>query len=141
RAYTINANDQLQTADAYRNLVIAYKDGAPVRLSDVAQVKESAENTKLADWKDTVPAVVLNVQRQPGANVIEVVDRIQSELPQLQSALPAAIDVAVLTDRTVTIRASVKDVELELALAVVLVVVVMFLFLRNIPATIIPSLS
>jgi len=141
RAYTINANDQLQTADAYRNLVIAYKDGAPVRLSDVAQVKESAENTKLAAWKDTVPAVVLNVQRQPGANVIEVVDRIQSELPQLQSALPAAIDVAVLTDRTVTIRASVKDVELELALAVVLVVVVMFLFLRNIPATIIPSLS
>jgi multidrug efflux pump len=141
RAYTINANDQLQTADAYRNLVIAYKDGAPVRLSDVAQVKESAENTKLAAWKDTVPAVVLNVQRQPGANVIAVVDRIQRELPQLQSALPAAIDVAVLTDRTVTIRASVKDVELELALAVVLVVVVMFLFLRNIPATIIPSLS
>ena len=141
RAYTINANDQLQSAGAYRSLVIAYKNGAPVRLSDVAEVQDSAENTKLAAWMNSVPAVVLNVQRQPGANVIEVVDRITQLLPQLQGALPAAIDVGVLTDRTVTIRASVRDVEIELALAVVLVVLVMFVFLRNIPATIIPSLS
>jgi len=141
RAYTINANDQLQSAAAYRNLVIAYKNGAPVRLSDVAQVQESAENVKLAAWMNTVPAVILNVQRQPGANVIEVVDRIKQQLPQLQSALPTGIDVAVVTDRTVTIRASVRDVELELGFAVILVVIVMFVFLRNVPATIIPSLS
>jgi multidrug efflux pump len=141
RAYTINANDQLQSADEYKSLVIAYKDGAPVRLSDVAEVKDSAENTKLAAWMNTVPAVILNIQRQPGANVIEVVDRIQALLPQLQSALPAGIDVAVLTDRTVTIRASVSDVEFELVLAVALVVMVIFLFLRNLSATVIPSLS
>jgi multidrug efflux pump len=141
RAYTINANDQLQTAAAYRSLVIAYKNGAPVRLSDVAQVQDSAENVKLAAWMNAIPAVILNVQRQPGANVIEVVDRIKQQLPQLQSALPAGIDVAVVTDRTVTIRASVRDVELELGFAVLLVVIVMFVFLRNIPATIIPSLS
>jgi multidrug efflux pump len=141
RAYTINANDQLKSADEYRALVIAYKDGAPVRLSDVGNVKESAENTRLAAWMNEVPAVILNVQRQPGANVIEVSDRVQALLPQLQAALPAAIDVAVLTDRTVTIRASVRDVEFELALAVVLVVLVIFLFLRNLRATIIPSLS
>jgi len=141
RAYTINANDQLQDADAYRSLVVAYKNGAPVRLSDVAEVKESAENTRLAAWMNTVPAIILNIQRQPGANVIEVVDRIKGLLPQLQAALPPAIDVAVLTDRTVTIRASVRDVEFELTLAVILVVMVIFLFLRNIPATIVPSLS
>ncbi|HEX3498579.1 MAG TPA: efflux RND transporter permease subunit, partial [Stellaceae bacterium] len=141
RAYTINANDQLQSAADYRSLVIAYKNGAPVRLSDVAQVQDSAENVKLAAWMNTVPAVVLNVQRQPGANVIDVVDRIKQQLPQLQSALPSGIDVAIVTDRTVTIRASVRDVELELGFAVILVVIVMFVFLRNIPATIIPSLS
>jgi len=141
RAYTINANDQLQSAAQYRGLVIAYKDGAPVRLSDVAQVLDSAENVKLAAWTNTTPAVILNVQRQPGANVIEVVDRITALLPQLQAALPAAVEVAILTDRTVTIRASVRDVEIELTLAVALVVLVMFLFLRNLPATIIPSLS
>jgi multidrug efflux pump len=141
RAYTINANDQLQSAAAYRSLVIAYKSGAPVRLSDVAQVQDSAENVKLAAWVNTTPAVILNVQRQPGANVIEVVDRIKQQLPQLQAALPSGIDVAVVTDRTVTIRASVRDVELELGFAVILVVVVMYIFLRNIPATIIPSLS
>src|SRR5882757_8277070 len=141
RAYTINANDQLKSAGAYRDLIIAYKNGAPVRLSDVAQVQDSAENVKLAAWVNTTPAVILNVQRQPGANVIEVVDRIKQQLPQLQSALPTGIDVAVVTDRTVTIRASVRDVELELGFAVILVVIVMFLFLRNVPATIIPSLS
>jgi multidrug efflux pump len=141
RAYTINANDQLQTAEQYLNLVIAYKNGAPVRLSDVAQVSDSAENNKLGAWMNTVPAVILNIQRQPGANVIEVVDRIKALLPDLQTALPAAIDVAIMTDRTVTIRASVADVEFELALSVGLVVLVIFLFLRNLRATLIPSLS
>ncbi|HKO09899.1 MAG TPA: MdtB/MuxB family multidrug efflux RND transporter permease subunit, partial [Alphaproteobacteria bacterium] len=141
RAYTINANDQLKNAADYLAIVVAYKNGAPVRLSDVAEVVSGAENTKLAAWMNTVPAVILNVQRQPGANVIEVVDRIQALLPQLQAALPSTIDAAVLTDRTVTIRASVADVEFELVLAVVLVVMVIFLFLRNVPATIVPSLS
>ncbi|MGO8866086.1 MAG: MdtB/MuxB family multidrug efflux RND transporter permease subunit [Alphaproteobacteria bacterium] len=141
RAYTINANDQLKDAADYLAVVVAYKNGAPVRLSDVAEVVSGAENTKLAAWMNTVPAVILNVQRQPGANVIEVVDRIQALLPQLQAALPSTIDVTVLTDRTVTIRASVADVEFELVLAVVLVVMVIFLFLRNVPATVVPSLS
>jgi multidrug efflux pump len=141
RAYTINANDQLQTAGAYKNLVIAYRNGSPVRLSDVAEAIDGAENDKLAAWMNRVPAVVLNVQRQPGANVIGVVDGIKALLPQLQSALPATIDVAVLTDRTTTIRASVRDVEFELTLAVVLVVLVIFAFLRSPRATLIPSLS
>jgi multidrug efflux pump len=141
RAYTINANDQLQSADAYKNLVIAYRNGSPVRLSDVATPVDGAQNEYLAAWMNSVPAVVLNIQRQPGANVIAVVDRIKALLPQLQSALPPAIDVAVLTDRTVTIRASVRDVEFELLLAVALVVMVIFVFLRNARATIIPSLS
>jgi multidrug efflux pump len=141
RAYTINANDQIQSADEYKNLVIAYRNGAPVLLSDVAQVVSGPENTKIGSWMNTVPAIILNVQRQPGANVIEVVDSIKALLPQLQDALPAAMDVALLTDRTTTIRASVRDVEFELALAVVLVVLVIFVFLRNLPATLIPSLS
>jgi multidrug efflux pump len=121
--------------------VIAYRNGAPVRLADVASAVEGAENTKLAGWMNLTEAVILNVQRQPGANVIEVVDRVQALLPQLRAALPAAVDVVVLTDRTNTIRASVADVEFELGLAVVLVVLVMFLFLRSTAATIIPSLS
>jgi multidrug efflux pump len=141
RSYTINANDQLQTPDAYRNVVLAYRNGAPVRLSDVATVVESAENTKLAAWMNTTPSVILNIQRQPGANVIEVVDRVRALLPQLRSSLPAAIDVTVLTDRTNTIRASVADVEIELVFAVILVVLVIFLFLRTVRATVIPSLS
>jgi multidrug efflux pump len=141
RAYTINANDQLQSADAYRDLVIAYKNGSPVHLTDVANVVDGAQNDYLAAWMNTVPAVILNVQRQPGANVIEVADRIRELLPQLTQGLPAAIDVALLTDRTVTIRASVHDVEIELILAVVLVVLVIFVFLRSVRATIIPSLS
>jgi len=141
RAYTINANDQLQSADAYKDLVIAYRNGSPVRLSDVATPVDGAQNEYLAAWMNSVPAVILNIQRQPGANVIAVVDRIKTLLPQLQGALPAAVDVAVLTDRTVTIRASVRDVEFELMLAVVLVVLVIFVFLRNARATIIPSLS
>ena len=141
RATTINANDQLRSADEYRNLVVAYKNGSPVHLVDVANVVEGAQNEYLAAWMNTVPAVVLNIQRQPGANVIEVVDGIYRLLPQLEQSLPAAVDVAVLTDRTVTIRASVRDVEIELALAVLLVVLVIFVFLRSARATIIPSLS
>jgi multidrug efflux pump len=141
RAYTINANDQLQSASQYRDLVIAYKNGSPVHLSDVANVIEGAQNDFLAAWMNATPAVILNIQRQPGANVIEVADRIKTLLPQLQAGLPAAIDITPLTDRTVTIRASVHDVEFELALAVVLVVAVIFVFLRSARATIIPSLS
>ncbi len=141
RAYTINANDQIKSAAEYLNLVVAYRSGAPVLLRDVAQVVEGPENSKLGAWINTTPAIILNVQRQPGANVIDVVDHIKTLLPALKEALPAAIDVAVLTDRTNTIRASVADVEFELTLAVVLVVLVIFLFLRNLPATIIPSLS
>ncbi len=141
QATTINANDQISDPSQYLDLVIAYKNGAPVRLKDVANVVSGAENTKLGAWANTTPAVILNVQRQPGANVIQVVNTIKSLLPQLQATLPSAVDVAVLTDRTATIRASVADVEFELGLAVALVVAVIFLFLRNVPATIIPSLS
>ena len=141
QATTINANDQISNPQQYLDLVIAYRNGAPVRLKDVATVINGAENTKLGAWANTTPAVILNVQRQPGANVIQVVDTIKSRLPQLQATLPSAVEVAVLTDRTATIRASVTDVEFELGLAVALVVLVIFLFLRNVPATIIPSLS
>ena len=141
RQYTINANDQIRSAADYNGLIIAYRNGAPVHLSDVATAIDGAENTALAGWADSEPAVILNIQRQPGANVIEVVDRITALLPSLRAALPAAVDVAVLTDRTNTIRASVADVEFELGLAVVLVVLVIFLFLRSPSATLIPSLS
>ncbi|MGE5270366.1 MAG: MdtB/MuxB family multidrug efflux RND transporter permease subunit [Thiohalocapsa sp.] len=139
--YTINANDQLKRPGDYLDLVVAYRNGAPVRLADVATAVEGPENTKLAAWMNATPAIILNVQRQPGANVIEVVDRITALLPQLRAALPAAVDVAVLSDRTTTIRASVADVEFELGLAVALVVLVIFLFLRSPSATLIPSLS
>ncbi len=141
QATTINANDQLETAAQYANTIIAYRNGGPVRLSDVANVVSGAENTKLGAWANTTPAILLNVQRQPGANIIQVVDRIKALMPQIVSTLPAAVDVRVLSDRTVTIRASVSDVEFDLALAVVLVVVVIFVFLRTLPGTIIPSLS
>jgi multidrug efflux pump len=141
RASTINANDQLMSAGAYRNLIIAYRNGSPVRLSDVAKTVDGAQDDKLAAWMNLSPAVILNIQRQPGANVIEVVDTIKGLLPQLQAALPPAIEVSILSDRTVTIRASVEDVEFELMLAVVLVVLVIFVFLRSARATIIPSLS
>ena len=141
RQYTINANDQLRKAADYTDLVVAYRNGAAVRLADVATATDGAQNTRLAGWMNATPAVILNIQRQPGANVIEVVDRIQALLPQLRATLPGAIDVMVLTDRTTTIRASVADVEFELGLAVVLVVLVIFLFLRNASATVIPSLS
>ncbi len=141
RAYNIDANDQLRSAAEYKSVLIAYKNGAPVFLSDVANVLDDAENARLAAWMNEVPAIILNIQRQPGANVIEVVDRIKQQLPQLQAALPAAVDVAMLTDRTITIRASVRDVQIELLSAVALVVLVIFLFLRNLPATIIPSVA
>ena len=141
RASTIDANDQLKSAVEYRSLVIGYKNGAPIRLSDVADLVDDAENTHLAAWADRQEAVILNIQRQPGANVIEVADRVKKALPQLRASLPASIDLNVLSDRTVTIRASVADVEFELLLAVALVVMVIFVFLRNVPATIIPSLA
>ncbi|OAI50814.1 multidrug transporter [Betaproteobacteria bacterium SCGC AG-212-J23] len=141
RAYNIDANDQLRSAEEYKSVVVAYKNGAPVYLSDVADIVDDAENVRLAAWMNEVPAIILNIQRQPGANVIEVVDRIKRQLPQLQASLPASVDVAVLTDRTVTIRASVHDVQVELLLAVGLVVAVIFVFLRSIPATVIPSVA
>src|SRR5579883_1565525 len=140
-AYTINSNDQLLSAAQYRPLIISYNNGAPVRVSDVANVIDGAENVMLAAWKNSTPAVIMNIQRQPGANVIEVADRVKALLGQLRSTLPANIDVSVLTDRTVTIRASVTDVQYELLLSVILVVLVIFLFLRNVSATIIPSIS
>jgi len=141
QSYTIGANDQLLTSSEYRPLVIAYRNGAPVLLSDVASVIDSAENVKQAAWMDKVPAVIVNIQRQPGANIIEVVDRVKKLLPQLRSSLPSAVKVEVLTDRTVTIRASVEDVQFELMLTIGLVVLVMFLFLRNVAATVIPSVA
>jgi multidrug efflux pump len=141
QAFTIGANDQLFTSDQYRQLIVAWRNGAPVKLADVAEVIDGAENARQAAWMNETPAVILNIQRQPGANIIEVVDRIKTLLPQLQESLPAAIKVEVLTDRTVTIRASVEDVQWELMLTIALVVMVIFLFLRNIPATIIPSVA
>ncbi len=140
-AYTIDANDQITTADGYANLVVAYQNGAPVYLKDVAKVEQGAENTELSSWVNNTPAVLVNIQRQPGANVIQVVDRVQALLPNLRASLPADVNLTVVTDRTNTIRASVNDVQFELALAVALVVMVIFLFLRSVPATIIPSLS
>ncbi|MGB9403725.1 MAG: efflux RND transporter permease subunit [Candidatus Acidiferrales bacterium] len=139
--YQIDSNDQLLTSSDFQSVVVAYHNGAPVKLSDVAQVSDDIENTKEAAWMNLTPAVIVNIQRQPGANIIQVVDRITKLLPLLQSNLPAAVHVTVLTDRTTTIRASVKDVEFELMLTVVLVVMVIFLFLRNVSATIIPSVA
>ena len=141
RASTIDANDQLKSAVEYQRLIIAYKNGAPIRMTDVADVIDDAENIRLAAWSNDKAAIILNIQRQPGANVIEVVDRIKKLLPQLQATLPGSVGVALLTDRTTTIRASVRDVEFELMLAVGLVVMVIFLFLRNVAATIIPSVA
>jgi len=141
RASTIDANDQLKSEEDYENLIIAYRNGAPIRLRDVAKVVNSAENVQLAAWANERPAIIMNIQRQPGANVIQVVDRIKALLPQLQASLPASIEVIPLTDRTITIRASVDDVQVELMISVALVVMVVFLFLRNIPATIIPGVA
>ena len=152
RSYTINANDQLVTAADYKNLIVAWKNGAPVRMTDVARVVDGAENTQLGAWaalkgddanaEGTLrPAVILNVQRQPGANVIATVDAIRKQLPELQASLPGAVRVEILSDRTTGIRASVHHVQLELILAVVLVVLVIFFFLHNVRATIIASIA
>jgi len=141
QAYTINANDQLTGADQYAQVIIGYRNGNPVKLKDVASIVRGPENTKLAAWSNETPAIIVNIRRQPGANVIEVVDSIKTLLPQLKEALPASVNLDIISDRTITIRASVEDVEFELGLAVVLVVLVIFVFLRTFAATIIPSLS
>jgi multidrug efflux pump len=141
RSAIIDSNDQLRSAAEYRDLVIAYRNGAPVKMSEVAEVVDGAENVRLAAWANDKAAVIVNIQRQPGANVIEVVDSIKELLPKLQASLPLSIEVVPLTDRTVTIRASIHDVQFELLLAIVLVVMVIFVFLRNVPATIIPGVA
>jgi multidrug efflux pump len=141
QAYTIDANDQIGAASQFANLIVAYRNGNPVRLQDVAAVTQSAENTRLASWMNDTPAVLVNIRRQPNGNVIAIVQQILKILPEIQSSMPANVDITVVTDRTETIRASVNDVQLELSLAVALVVLVIFLFLRNLPATVIPSLS
>ena len=141
QAFTIAANDQILKSDQYRGLVIAYRNNAPVLLSDLAEVIDGAENARQAAWVGDDPGIIVNIQRQPGANLIEVVDRVKALLPQLQASLPSALKVSVLTDRTVTIRASVHDVQFELMLAVVLVVLVIFLFLRSAAATFIPGIT
>jgi multidrug efflux pump len=141
QAYTIGANDQLISSDSYRPVIVAYRNGAPVRLTDVATVVDGVENAKQAAWANQDPAVILNIQRQPGANIIAVVDRVTKLLPQLKGALPASVKVDILTDRTTTIRASVDDVQFTLVLTVVLVVMVIFLFLRSVRATFIPSVA
>src|SRR5262245_43986032 len=141
QSFTIGANDQLFSAAEYRALVVTYRNGAPVRLSDVATVIEGAENVKQAAWMNDRPAIIVNIQRQPGANIIGVVDRIKRLLPQLRASLPASVDITILTDRTETIRASVADVQYSLLLTVALVVMVMFLFLRSAAATVIPSVA
>ncbi|MGA3262386.1 MAG: efflux RND transporter permease subunit, partial [Bryobacteraceae bacterium] len=141
QSYQIGANDQLLSSGDYKPLVIAYRNNAPIKLSDVAVVKDEAENLRQAAWMNRTPAVIMNIQRQPGANIISVVDRIKGLLPQLTASLPKSVDVTILTDRTNTIRASVEDVQLELMLTVALVVMVIFLFLRNLAATVIPSVA
>ena len=139
RASIINATDQLFVGKDYEALIVAYRNGGPVHLSDVADVIDDVENTKQAAWMNDVPAVIVNIQRQPGTNVIEVVDRIKQLLPQLQGTLPSSVQATVLTDRTTSIRATVRDVQLELVLAVALVILVIFLFLRTLSATVIPA--
>jgi len=141
RASIINATDQLFAGKDYKALIVAYRNGAPVRLSDVAEVIDDVENTKQAAWMNETPAVIVNIQRQPGTNVIEVVDRVKKLLPQLQGTLPSSVQVSVLTDRTTSIRATVRDVQFELVLAVALVILVIFLFLRTLPATVIPAVA
>src|SRR5262250_1080097 len=141
QSFTIGANDQLLSSDEYKKIVVTYKNGAPVRLSDVANVIDGVENVKQAAWMNEKPAVIVNIQRQPGANIIAVVDRIKRLLPQLKASLPSSIEITTLTDRTTTIRASVEDVQFTLVLTIALVVMVMFLFLRSLSATIIPSVA
>ena len=139
--FQINANDQLLTSDGYRDVVVAYKNGAPVMLTDVAKIQDGIENSKLAAWMNQTPAVILNIQRQPGANTIAVVEAVEKLLPKLQAGLPASIKLRVLTDRSNTIRASVSDVEFELLLTIGLVILVIFVFLRSMKATLIPAVA
>ena len=141
QASTIDANDQLKTATEYHDLILAYRNGAAIHLGDVADLVDGAENNRLAAWGNDKTAILINIQRQPGANVIEVVDRIKQLLPDLKANMPQSVEVKILSDRTTTIRASVHDVQFELMLAVVLVVMVIFVFLRNVPATIIPAVA
>jgi multidrug efflux pump len=141
QSYTISGNDQLLSSAQYRQVIVAYRNGAPVQLSEVADVVDSAENVRQAAWMNTVPAIILNIQRQPGTNIIEVVDRIKALLPQLRSTLPSSVAITILTDQTNTIRASVKDVQFELILTTILVVAVIFLFLRTLSGTVIPSIA
>ena len=141
QGYQIGANDQLVTGQEYKNVVVAYKNGAPVMLKDVANIVDGIENVRQAAWMNRTPAVILNIQRQPGANIIQVVDRIKALLPKLRATIPSSINVAVLTDRTTTVRASVEDVEFELMLCVALVVMVIFVFLRSLAATLVPSVA
>ncbi len=139
--YTIGANDQIMRSADYQKIIVAYRKNAPVRLRDIADVVDDVENTKLAAWMNEQPAVIVNIQRQPGANTISVVDSIKTLLPQLRASLPSSVDVSILTDRSTTIRASVADVQFELMLTIGLVVMVMFIFLRNFAATVIPSIA
>jgi multidrug efflux pump len=141
QAYTIAGNDQLLSSDQYRPIIVAYRNGAPVQLSDVANVIDGAENVKQAAWMNSTPAIILNIQRQPGTNIIEVVDRIKALLPQLKTTLPSSVSLDILTDQTNTIRASVKHVQFELIITTVLVVLVIFLFLRTLSGTVIPSVA
>src|SRR5215467_10239538 len=141
QAYTIAGNDQLLTSDLYKPLVLAYRNNAPVQLSDVANVIDGVENTTQAAWMNLTPVIIVNIQRQPGTNTIAVVDRVKTLLPQLKNTIPSSINISVLTDRTNTIRASVKDVQFELILTIVLVVLVIFLFLRTLAGTVIPSIA
>src|SRR5579862_4872147 len=141
QAFQIGANDQIFSKAQFQPVIVGYKNGAPVRVSDVANVIDGPENNNQAAWFNETPAVIVNIQRQPGANIINVVDRVEALLPQLKASLPPAVQVSVLTDRTTTIRASVKDVQFELMLTVALVVMVIFVFLRNLAATVIPSVA
>ncbi len=141
RSITLSANDQMKSAEDYRQLIVAYQNGSPVRLRDVATVEQGAENSWLGAWANRQPAIVLNIQRQPGANIITTADSIRQMLPSLTASLPKSVEVKVLTDRTTNIRASVHDVQFELMLAIALVVMIIYLFLRNVPATIIPAVA
>ncbi|TQI81668.1 multidrug efflux pump [Serratia fonticola] len=141
RSVTLSANDQMKTAEDYRQLIVAYQNGAAIRLQDIATIEQGAENNRLAAWANKEQAIVLNIQRQPGVNVITTADSIREMLPELVKSLPKSVDVKVLTDRTTTIRASVSDVQFELMLAIALVIMVIYVFLRNVPATIIPSVA
>ncbi len=141
QGYQINANDQLIDANDYSQVIVAYKNGAPVMLKDVANIVNGVENSRQAAWMNVSPAVIVNIQRQPGANIIQVVDRVNALLPKLKATIPSSIAIATLTDRTITVRASVADVEFELMVCIALVVAVIFVFLRNLAATFIPSVA